>query len=478
MAYEGGFQIGKEIGAINIPSMNPQLEMYTKLNAQKLALQKQQEAKKQENINKIIEDQLKQNEEFIYEDKIEDVGLQNPDQAAAKLQSVIKNAYETDTFLFANGALTERDYMSNNSRRKASVLEIADIFKNANEFINDHSDLSKQGKSNFLNGYKADMIKNYMDHIAFKNNLNGTTEISTIDENGVRINMLSSKMKDVTQAEVGLNPDDIVNKLVSESGYIKYDSKSGKYRYTDFATSQFGDKSSIERMNRLIDASFEGYTDGQYMDLLNKLGGVTDNEDEAKKYGLIHIDSSNFLTKDKNEIKLIKEKAREKMSEYLEDRLMIKEKRDIAPEGKGDETAKYTPRGDGFYAINQKTPLPFKDMSGIFEVDMKTNQVKGDAQNEESGYIEAVRFHPDDLNKKITERRLYAEIIVPDEKTDGRLMLSQNEDGTLIMSSGGKQTSYTRKRVLLDPNDISQRSQILNITSYLGIQGKKLPQPY
>ena len=262
MAYEGGFQIGKEIGAINIPSMDRQIELYTKINAAKSANEQRQKAAKEKRINDVIDAQRKENEEFIFEDKIDDIGLEKPDQAAAKFQQVLKNSYERDTFLYSKGALSEKDYTTNNSKRKASVKEVMGIYKEAGDFIEEHKGLVESDKDNFLNGFKAELVGNYMKHISFNNKTDGTTEIQTINERGQAINMLSSTMKSVTTAETGLKPDAIVNKLVSESGFIKYDSASGKYRYTDYASGK-----NKERTERLLDAAFEGYTDGQYMDL-------------------------------------------------------------------------------------------------------------------------------------------------------------------------------------------------------------------
>ena len=43
---------------------------------------------------------------------------------------------------------------------------------------------------------------------------------------------------------------------------------------------------------------------------------------------------------------------------------------------------------------------------------------------------------------------------------------------------GGSEIAFTRKRVLLDPKDPKQASQILNVSSYLGIQKKEPPKPY
>ena len=328
MAYEGGFQIGKEIGAINIPSMDRQIELYTKINAAKSANEQRQKAAKEKRINDVIDAQRKENEEFIFEDKIDDIGLEKPDQAAAKFQQVLKNSYERDTFLYSKGALSEKDYTTNNSKRKASVKEVMGIYKEAGDFIEEHKGLVESDKDNFLNGFKAELVGNYMKHISFNNKTDGTTEIQTINERGQAINMLSSTMKSVTTAETGLKPDAIVNKLVSESGFIKYDSASGKYRYTDYASGK-----NKERTERLLDAAFEGYTDGQYMDLLNRLGGVSTDAEEAKREGLIHIDANNFLRKSPEEIQEIKKAARDRMAQYFDDRLELKQTRAFTPIG-------------------------------------------------------------------------------------------------------------------------------------------------
>lgn len=328
MAYEGGFQIGKEIGAINIPSMDKQLDLYTKMNAARSVNEQRQKAAREKRVNDVIDEQRKENAEFIYEDKIDDIGLEKPDQAAAKFQQVLKNAYERDTFAFQKGALSEKDYTANNSRRKASVKQVMGIYKKAGDFIEEHKGLVEAGKNNFLNDFKAEIIGNHMKHIAFSNKLDGTTEVQTINEKGQVTNMLSSTLESIATTEVGLKPDSIVNKLVSEAGFIKYDSASGRYRFTDYASGK-----NKERTKRLLDAAFEGYTDGQYMDLLNNLGGVSTNAEDAKREGLIYIDANNFLRKSPEEIQEIKKEARKKMTQYFDDRLELKESRSFTPIG-------------------------------------------------------------------------------------------------------------------------------------------------
>lgn len=477
MAYEGGFQIGKEIGAINIPSMDKQLMFYSQLNASKLANEKKQEADKQKNINKVIEQQRKENAEFIYEDKIEDIGMEQPDQAASKFQQVIKNAYERDTYLFSQNALNEADYTRNNTKRKASVKEVADLYKKAGTFIDEKNNLVSSGNDNYVNGLKAELMGDLMNHIAFKNNTDGSTELSTINSRGQRINMVSSTLNDLSTAESGLKPDDVVNKLVTEAGFIKYDSASGKYRYTDYSTGKMSG-SNKERTDRLLDAAFEGYTDTQYIDLLNRLGGITDDKEEAEKEGLIHVDATNFLRKSPEEIQEIKKTARDKISQYFTDRLELKQDRGMAPKPTGNKTPDYRNRGDGFFILNQKTPLQFKDMEGVFDVDMDSNNKIGDPMSYEKGFIEAVKFHPKDKDKRLTDRRMYAEIIVPDEVGSGKLVMRQGENGDPIITFGGSEVGFTRKRVLLDPKDPKQASQILNVSSYYGIQKKELPKPY
>lgn len=477
MAYEGGFKIGKEIGAINIPSMGKELMFYSQLNAAKLAAEKKAEADKQKKIDQVIESQRKENTEFIYEDKIEDIGLKEADQTAAKLQRVIKNGYERDTYLYSQGALSEIDYTRNNARRKSSVNQVTSLYKDAGDFIKEHKTLVEKGEDSYLNGLKAEQIANLMNYAAFKNNTDGSTELSTINEKGQLTNMFSSTLKDISTAESGLKPDTIVNKLVTESGFIKYNSISGKYTYTDYSTGKTSG-SNKERTERLIDAAFEGYTDGQYIDLLNRLGGVSDNEEDAKAEGLIHVDANNFLRKSPEEIQEIKKRARDGMTQYFTDRLELKQDRGMAPKPTGTGTPKYRKRGDGFFIVNQKTPLQFKDMEGVFEIDMKNNNKLGEPITHEKGFVEAVRFHRDDTNKKVTERRMYAEILVPDATGSGNLVITEGEDGSPIITMGGSEIAFTRKRVLLDPENPKQRSQILNISSYLGIQGQKLKKPY
>jgi hypothetical protein len=478
MAYEGGFQIGKEIGAINIPSMDKELMFYTQLNASKLAAEKKAEADKQKNINKIIEEQRKENAEWVYEDKIDDVGLEQADQAAAKLQQQIKNGYERDTYLYSVGALSQTDYTRNNTKRKASVKEIQSLYSQANTFIKEKNDLVASGNDNYVNDLKAEVMGDLMKHAAFKNNTDGRTEVSTINTRGQRTNLFSSTLKDVSTAEKGLKPDDIVNKLVTEAGFIKYDSVSGKYRYTDYATGKMSG-SNKERTGRLLDAAFEGYTDTQYIDLANRLGLVSDDKEEAEKEGLIHVDATNFLRKSPEEIQEIKKRAKDGVSQYFTDRLELKQDRGMAPKPTGTGTPKYRNRGDGFFIVNQKTPLQFKDMEGVFDVDMDTNNMVGDAMSYEKGFIEAVKFHPKDKDKKLTDKRMYAEIIVPDDTGQkGSLVFKEDENGNQVLTLGGSEVAFTRKRVLLDPKDPKQASQILNVSSYLGIQKKELPKPY
>lgn len=482
MAYEGGFQIGKEIGAINIPSMDKQLDLYTKMNVARSVNEQRQKAAREKRVNDVIDEQRKENAEFIYEDKIDDIGLEKPDQAAAKFQQVLKNSYERDTFAFQKGALSEKDYTANNSRRKASVKQVMGIYKKAGDFIDEHKGLVESGKNNFLNDFKAEIIGNHMKHIAFSNKLDGTTEVQTINEKGQVTNMLSSTLESIATTEAGLRPDSIVNKLVSEAGFIKYDSASGRYRFTDYASGK-----NKERTQRLLDAAFEGYTDGQYMDLLNNLGGVSTNAEDAKREGLIHIDANNFLRKSPEEIQEIKKAARDKMTQYFNDRLELKQQRNITPSKPGTGTPKYRNRGDGFFILNQKTPLQFKDMEGVMELDMESNNQIGEKDKDgnllpishEKGFIEAVRFHPKDKNKKLVDKRMYAEIIVPDDTGQkGNFSYSTDENGNPVFTIGGSEVSYTRKRVLLDPKDQNQASQILNISSYFGIQKKEMPKPY
>ena len=375
MAYEGGFQIGKEIGAINIPSMGKELMFYSQLNAAKLAAEKKAEADKQKKIDQVIESQRKENADFFYEDKIEDIGLKEADQTAAKLQRVIKNGYERDTYLYSQGALSEIDYTRNNARRKSSVNQVTSLYKDAGGFIKEHKTLVEKGEDSYINGLKAEQIANLMNYAAFKNNTDGSTELSTINEKGQRTNMFSSTLKDISTAESGLKPDTIVNKLVTESGFIKYDSISGKYRYTDYSTGKTSG-SNKERTERLIDAAFEGYTDGQYIDLLNRLGGVSDNEEDAKAEGLIHIDANNFLRKSPEEIQEIKKRARDGMTQYFTDRLELKEDQNIISQGTTDiktpkydrsyyneETAKQYGKTGGFYEYTFKDPKPMKGLT-------------------------------------------------------------------------------------------------------------------
>jgi len=330
MAYEGGFQIGKEIGAINIPSMDKELMFYTQLNASKLAAEKKAEADKQKNIDKVVESQRKENAEWIYEDKIDDVGMEQADQAAAKFQQQVKNGYERDTYLYSVGALSQTDYTRNNTKRKASVKEVQSLYTQANTFIKEKNDLVASGKDSYINDLKAEVMGDLMKHVSYKNNTDGRTELSTINTRGQRINMFSSTLKDLSTAENGLEPDTIVNKLVTESGFIKYDSVSGKYRYTDYATGKMSG-SNKERTGRLLDAAFEGYTDTQYIDLANRLGLVSDDKEEAEKEGLIHVDATNFLRKSPEEIQEIKKRARDGVSQYFTDRLELKQDRGIAP---------------------------------------------------------------------------------------------------------------------------------------------------
>jgi hypothetical protein len=478
MAYEGGFQIGKEIGAINIPSMDKELMFYTQLNASKLAAEKKAEADKQKNIDKVVESQRKENAEWIYEDKIDDVGMEQADQAAAKFQQQVKNGYERDTYLYSVGALSQTDYTRNNTKRKASVKEVQSLYTQANTFIKEKNDLVASGKDSYINDLKAEVMGDLMKHVSYKNNTDGRTELSTINTRGQRINMFSSTLKDLSTAENGLEPDTIVNKLVTESGFIKYDSVSGKYRYTDYATGKMSG-SNKERTGRLLDAAFEGYTDTQYIDLANRLGLVSDDKEEAEKEGLIHVDATNFLRKSPEEIQEIKKRARDGVSQYFTDRLELKQDRGMAPKPTGTGTPKYRKRGDGFFIVNQKTPLQFKDMEGVFEIDMKNNNKLGEPITHEKGFVEAVRFHRDDTNKKVTERRMYAEILVPDDTGQkGSLVFKEDENGNQVLTVGGNEVAFTRKRVLLDPENPKQRSQILNISSYLGIQGQKLKKPY
>lgn len=473
MAYEGGFQIGKEIGAINIPSMDKQLMFYSQLNASKLAAEKKQKADQQKNINKVIEEQRKENAEFIYEDKIDDIGMKHADQAAAKYQQVLKNGYERDTYLYSANVLSETDYIRNNMKRKASVKEVQSLYSKAATFIKEKNDLVANGKDNYVNGLKAELIGDLMNHTAYKNNTDGSTELSTINSRGQRINLFSSTLNDLSTAEVGLNPDTIVNKLVQESGFIKYDSASGKYRYTDYASGK-----NKERTDRLLDAAFEGYTDTQYVDLAYRLGLISDDKEEAKKEGLIHVDATNYLRKSPEEIEEIKTRARGGVSKYFTDRLELKQNRGMAPKPTGNKTPDYRNRGDGFFILNQKTPLQFKDMEGVFDVDMDSNNKTGDPMSYEKGFIEAVKFHPKDKDKRLTDKRMYAEIIVPDATGSGNLVLTQDENGNSIITMGGSEVGFTRKRVLLDPKDPKQASQILNVSSYYGIQKKELPKPY
>ncbi len=350
MAYEGGFQIGKEIGAINIPSMDKELMFYTQLNASKLAAEKKAEADKQKNIDKVVESQRKENAEWIYEDKIDDVGMEQADQAAAKFQQQVKNGYERDTYLYSVGALSQTDYTRNNTKRKASVKEVQSLYTQANTFIKEKNDLVASGKDSYINDLKAEVMGDLMKHVSYKNNTDGRTELSTINTRGQRINMFSSTLKDLSTAENGLEPDTIVNKLVTESGFIKYDSVSGKYRYTDYATGKMSG-SNKERTGRLLDAAFEGYTDTQYIDLANRLGLVSDDKEEAEKEGLIHVDATNFLRKSPEEIQEIKKRARDGVSQYFTDRLELKEDRGMAPPKPSPDVK--TPKYDRSYYNKQ-----------------------------------------------------------------------------------------------------------------------------
>ena len=155
MAYKDGFKVGYEMSKIEIPSMSAELAQYQKSIDQKKLLKAQGKAAEAATREGIIE--AKSKNMTFFTTGFDDTGISDYDALADKVINTFDNASAINNWKFRNGEMSKEEYDRSQNKLIRAFGGINSVYENINSKATGQETLSKEGKDNIVNTFKAEL---------------------------------------------------------------------------------------------------------------------------------------------------------------------------------------------------------------------------------------------------------------------------------------------------------------------------------
>ena len=311
MAYKDGFKVGYEMSKIEIPSMSAELAQYQKSIDQKKLLKAQGKAAEAATREGIIE--AKSKNMTFFTTGFDDTGISDYDALADKVINTFDNASAMNNWKFRNGEMSKEEYERDQNKLIRAFGGINSVYENINSKATGQEALSKEGKDNIVNTFKAELIELYGNRISFDYE-NGEVKMNTIGPNGQEISAFPTLLKSLTTNDVGADIDSAVDDLLKEKGYSEYLSEDGSKKFLDYS---LNDENVLDLVSRKVNA----FNENQVIDAAFKLGLYsTDPNDKDAEY----MDFLSWTTIDKKKMDEIKGSVKIAMAEHTREMFDLK----------------------------------------------------------------------------------------------------------------------------------------------------------
>ena len=324
MAWKDGFKVGYEMSKIEIPSMSAELAQYQKSIDQKKLLKAQGEAAEAARKEGVI-DATGKNMTF-FTTGFDDTGMSDYDAFADKILNTFDNASAMNNWKFRNGQMSEEEYKRDQNKMVRAFGGMNSVYQNIESKANGQAELSKEGKDNIVNTFKAELIELYGKHIAFDYE-NGELKMTTIGPNGQEISAVPSILKSLTTNDSGADINSAVEELVNSKGTSKYFNEDFSKAYTTYS---FNDKNVLD----LVGVTVNSFNENQVVDAAFKLGLLsTDPNDKDAEY----MDFLSWSTVDKEKVDKLKGSVKQAMADHTKEMFRLKFSSEQMKPDKDDE---------------------------------------------------------------------------------------------------------------------------------------------
>lgn len=315
MAYKDGFKVGYEMSKIEIPSMSAELAQYQKSIDQKKLLKAQGKAAEATTREGIIESKSKNMTFFTT--GFDDTGISDYDALGDKVLNTFDNASAMNNWKFRNGEMSKEEYERSQNKLIRAFGGINSIYENINSKATGQEALSKEGKDNIVNTFKAELIELYGNRISFDYE-NGEVKMNTIGPNGQEISAVPTLLKSLTTNDVGADINSAVEELVDSKGTSKYFNEDFSKKYTSYS---FNDKNVLD----LVGVTVNSFNENQVIDAAFKLGILsTDPKEAEENEDVEYMDFLSWATVDKEKIDKLKGSVKQAMADHTKEMFRLK----------------------------------------------------------------------------------------------------------------------------------------------------------
>ena len=327
MAWKDGFKVGYEMSKIEIPSMSAELAQYQKSIDQRKLLKAQSQATEAARKEGIIS--KAQEKMTFFTTGFDDTGISDYDAFADKVLNTFDNASAMNNWKFRNGQMSDEEYKRDQNKMIRAFGGMNSIYQNIEAKAVGQAELSKEGKDNIVNTFKAELIELYGKQVSFSYE-NGELKMTTIGPNGQEVSAVPSILKSLTTNDSGADIDSAVKELVDSKGTSKYFNEDFSKTYTTYS---FNDKNVLD----LVSVKVNGFNENQVVDAAFKLGLYTTDPEAGKEEGVEYMDFLSWSTIDKKKIDEMRGAVKQAMAEHTKDLFRLKfSSEQIKPEKEED----------------------------------------------------------------------------------------------------------------------------------------------
>jgi hypothetical protein len=315
MAYKDGFKVGYEMSKIEIPSMSAELAQYQKSIDQKKLLKAQGKAAEAATREGIIE--AKSKNMTFFTTGFDDTGISDYDALADKVINTFDNASAMNNWKFRNGEMSKEEYERDQNKLIRAFGGINSVYENINSKATGQEALSKEGKDNIVNTFKAELIELYGNRVSFDYE-NGEVKMTTIGPNGQEISAVPTLLKSLTTNDVGADINSAVKELVESKGTYKYFTEDFSKKITTYS---FNDKNVLD----LVGVTVNSFNENQVIDAAFKLGILsTDPKEAEENEDVEYMDFLSWATVDKEKIDKLKGSVKQAMADHTKEMFRLK----------------------------------------------------------------------------------------------------------------------------------------------------------
>lgn len=261
------FNVGRASSANIVPDFRQDLkQLYAKEEAMRQETERRQ--KEFDDARKsFLEAQNKELNPYLFEKQFDDTGITDIDSASEKMRAQVIEQARLSEFAYRNGFIDEEELRRRNSSIMGQVKEYATFTENIQQFTEDLKASNESGVPNPLNDKRLDLLSKFDDNFAVSSGIYGLG-MSTLSEDGKRIDISPSAFNRYLQVDKGVDYDKIYTDLIADQGYNERISQEG-YKVTSYVPAS---EEGVQADRDALDVQIDTMSDAQIIGALYQQG--------------------------------------------------------------------------------------------------------------------------------------------------------------------------------------------------------------